>query len=79
MLILMSGLGGIAVALDRFKGRNHRAHHDARRLASENQELRLALSEVRATSHAALLTGDPVAHELIIERIDKTSPRLLEP
>jgi hypothetical protein len=78
LLLLVGGLGGISVVLDRAKHLNRRAHSDAKRLAAENEVLRRTLSDVRATSQAAILTGDPVAHEIIVDRIDNASVRQLE-
>lgn len=78
LLVLVGGLGGISIVLDRAKLWNRRAHQAAKQLATENQQLRRALEDVRATSQAAILTGDPVAHEIIVDRLDRMSAKELE-
>ena len=78
LLFLIGGLGGIAIVMERFTGGHAQHRKSAKQLQKENQELRRALSDVRATSSAAILTGDPVAHQIIVDRIDQEAQRQLE-
>jgi len=69
VLLLIAGLAVIAIVLDRFTGRSTNHVRELRAAQADNAQLRQVLQDVRKASTAAITTGDPVAHEYIVERI----------
>lgn len=69
VLLLIAGLAAIAMVLDRFTGRSPDQTRQLRSALADNARMRLVLDDVRKASTAAITTGDPVAHEYIVERI----------
>jgi len=69
VLLLVGGLAVIAMLLDRFTGRSPQQGRELKAAQADNARMRLVLEDVRKASSAAITTGDPVAHEYIVERI----------
>ena len=82
LLMLLVAVGGLAViavgliavlqALDRRESGHVLAGKDVLRLKAENRALQALVSDVEQISSAAIATGDPIAHEMILERIRQT-------
>lgn len=81
VVVLCAALGMIALAcfaaLDAVERRGEDLkvrRSELARLQRENVELRTLLQEVERTSALAITTGDPAAHHLILERIQRQLP-----
>lgn len=81
VVVLCAALGMIALAclaaLDALERRGEDLkvrRSELTRLQRENGELRALLHEVERTTALAITTGDPVAHHLILERIQRQLP-----
>jgi len=69
VLLLVAGLAAIAIVLDRLTGRTPDQGRALKTAQADNAQMRRVLEDVRKASTAAITTGDPVAHEYIVDRI----------